>query len=165
MPGAAPQPAAIEVETFVEAGDWPEHGVLAERSDVAVAAALARARPALAAGAEMTVILTDDDHIRSLNRRFRKKDRPTNVLSFPAGPPVGGRLGPLLGDVVLARETVSDEAEERGVSIADHAIHLVVHGFLHLIGYDHETAEEAVVMEGLETFIMQDLGLPDPYAT
>ena len=113
----------------------------------------------------MAIILSDDDHLRELNRRFREKDASTNVLSFPAAPPVGGRFGPLLGDILLARETVLREASERGIRLGDYVTHLVIHGFLHLVGYDHQTEKEAVVMEGLETFIMEDLGLHDPYAS
>ena len=164
MPDDPPLSPWVEVETLVEAGDWPEHAAIAAIAEAAVAASVSRAAPSLAPGAEVTVILSDDDHIRSLNRRFRKKDKPTNVLSFAAGPPVAGRYGPLLGDVVLARETLAGEAAERGIRLADHATHLIVHGFLHLIGYDHESEPEAVVMEGLETFIMEDLGIADPYA-
>ena len=85
--------------------------------------------------------------------------------STAAGPPIAGRHGPLLGDIVLARETVAGEAADRDIDLGHHATHLIVHGFLHLVGYDHETENEAVVMEGLETFIMKDLGIADPYAS
>jgi probable rRNA maturation factor len=102
--------------------------------------------------------------MRVLNRRYRKQDKPTNVLSLPAAPPLVGRLGPLLGDVVLAAETVRKEAESQGLAVAAHLTHLIIHGFLHLIGHDHENEAEALVMEGLETAILDDLGLPDPYA-
>ena len=160
-----PASGEVGVETVAEAGDWPEEAEIAAATVTAVKAAVQRARPALAEGAEVAIILSDDAHIRELNRRFRGKDAPTNVLSFPAAPPAGGRFGPLLGDIVLARETMLREAAERGVGVVEYTTHLVVHGFLHLVGYDHETDEEAVVMEGLETFIMEDLGLHDPYAS
>ena len=160
-----PASAEVGVETVVEAGDWPEEAEIAAANVTAVKATVSRVRPALAEGAEVAIVLTDDAHVLDLNRRFRGKDAPTNVLSFPAGLPAGGRFGPLLGDIVLARETVVREAAERGVGVAECVTHLVIHGFLHLLGYDHETDKEAVVMEGLETFIMGDLGLSDPYAT
>lgn len=156
--------AEVAIDVIVEAGDWPPEGELAALADEAVAAALRQACPLLASGAELAVVFTDDAHIETLNRQYRDKAAPTNVLSFPAGPPVAGRHGPLLGDVILARETVAAEADERAVPLADHLTHLIVHGFLHLLGYDHETDREAVVMEGLETTIMQNLGKPDPHA-
>ncbi|WP_291748697.1 rRNA maturation RNase YbeY [Bauldia sp.] len=165
MAAGDPMPDGIGVETMVEAGDWPEETEIAAGNVAAVRAAVRRARPDLAEGAEVAIILSDDDHLRELNRRFREKDASTNVLSFPAAPPVGGRFGPLLGDILLARETVLREASERGIRLGDYVTHLVIHGFLHLVGYDHQTEKEAVVMEGLETFIMEDLGLHDPYAS
>ncbi|MCP4385504.1 MAG: rRNA maturation RNase YbeY [Hyphomicrobiales bacterium] len=127
-------------------------------------AAAGRTAERLAADAEVAVLFTDDAAARDLNRRFRGLDKATNVLSFPAGPPVAGRSGPLLGDVVLAYETVQREAGGLGLGLEAHVTHLIVHGFLHLIGYDHETDKQAVAMERLETSIMRDLGLADPYA-
>ncbi len=112
----------------------------------------------------MSLLFTDDAHMRRLNLRYRGKDKPTNVISLPAAPPVVGRLGPLLGDVVLAAETVAKEAGDQGLALNDHLTHLIIHGFLHLIGHDHEDESEALVMEGLETAILNDLGISDPYA-
>jgi len=166
--GTAPLAAAVAVDTIVEAGDWAgkteNRTRLEQLAEGAVAGAIARTEPLIAPAAEVAIVFSDDAHIRALNRRFREKDAPTNVLSFPAGPPVAGRYGPLLGDVVLAFETVAAEAAEKGVPFDDYVSHMIVHGFLHLLGYDHETDEEAVVMEGLETAIMKDLGIADPYA-
>ena len=102
--------------------------------------------------------------MRRLNRDYRGKDKPTNVLSFPRRRLLAGRLGPLLGDIVLAAETVAREAEDEGLALDDHLTHLIVHGFLHLLGYDHEDEAEAAVMEGLETAILGGLGIADPYA-
>ena len=96
--------------------------------------------------------------VRNLNRDYRAKDKPTNVLSFPAP------HGPLLGDVIIAWETLLREAEEEGITPADHLAHLTIHGLLHLLGYDHETDAEAVAMESLETAILAGLGIKDPHA-
>ena len=115
-------------------------------------------------GAELTVIFTDDAHIRVLNRRFRGKDKPTNVLSFPAArPPKARSFGPHLGDIVLGFQTVASEAENGGLVLEDHLTHLIVHGLLHLLGYDHDTDAKAVMMERLETAILASLGIADPY--
>ena len=102
--------------------------------------------------------------LRALNARFRGIDRPTNVLSFPAAEP--GRPGKAraLGDIALAFETLEREAAELAIPLADHYRHLIAHGFLHLIGYDHETDTEAERMEALETRILARLGAADPYA-
>ncbi|MBL6613992.1 MAG: rRNA maturation RNase YbeY [Reyranella sp.] len=106
----------------------------------------------------LTVALADDRRVRALNARDRKKDKPTNVLSYPSG----GRE--YLGDVVLARQTVWREAKSQGKTAADHLVHLVVHGTLHLMGYDHETSEaDADRMEALERRILAKLGIADPY--
>ncbi len=119
---------------------------------------------AIADDAEVSLVFTDDSSVRMLNRQYRGKDRPTNVLSFPAAPLVPGRLGPPLGDIVLARETIASESEAQGLDFANHLTHLIIHGFLHLLGYDHETDEEAAIMERLETAILGRLGIADPYA-
>jgi len=166
--GMAPSADGVAVDTVVEAGDWAgeieDRARLDQLAEGAVQTTIARAQPSLAPGAEAAIVFSDDAHIRALNRRFRQKDAPTNVLSFPAGAPLAGRYGPLLGDVVLAFETVAAEAADKGVPFDDYVSHMIVHGFLHLLGYDHETEQEAVVMERLETAIMKDLGMADPYA-
>ena len=120
--------------------------------------------PEIAEGAEVSLVFTDDARVRRLNKQYRGKDRPTNVLSFPAARVAPGRLGPPLGDIVLARETIAAESEDQGLTFADHLTHLIVHGFLHLLGYDHETDGEAAVMERLETAILARLAIADPYA-
>ena len=115
---------------------------------------------------EVAVSLADDLTQRQLNRDWRGIDHPTNVLAFPAwtpGAPIPPAAPLLLGDVVLAFETVVREAEEQGKPLADHLSHLIVHGVLHLLGYDHATEAEAVIMESLETSILARLGMPDPY--
>ncbi len=130
----------------------------------AAQAALAAAGTELEVPAELCVVLGDDALVHGLNRQWRGKDRPTNVLSFSAlddvAPPGAPRL---LGDVVLAFETVAAEAAAQGKSLAHHVRHLVVHGVLHLLGYDHEAPGEAERMETLETAVLARLGVPDPY--
>jgi probable rRNA maturation factor len=113
--------------------------------------------------AELSIVLTDDAEQQQLNAQWRGIDKPTNVLSFPQIEP-GGPVTGLLGDIVLARETLEREAAEQSVSFDDHFTHLVVHGFLHILGYDHLAEDEALVMEGLETQILASLGIADPYA-
>jgi len=105
------------------------------------------------------VLLGDDAFVRDLNARFRGKDSPTNVLSFPAGPNALGHLG----DVALAFGVCESEARAQGKPFADHLRHLVVHGLLHLLGYDHEDEAEGDVMEALERSILGGIGVPDPY--
>ena len=107
----------------------------------------------------VTVLLTDDETVRDLNARFRRQDKPTNVLAFPA-PANPERL---LGDVALAHGVCAREAAEQGKSLADHLRHLVAHGVLHLLGYDHMSDDEAQVMEGRERSILAGLGIADPY--
>jgi probable rRNA maturation factor len=129
-----------------------------------IAAAVAESGLAKGQGAEISLCLADDARLRALNLRWRGVDKPTNVLSFPAADAGRGPRPRLqLGDVALAYETLSREASELGVPLADHYRHLVAHGFLHLLGYDHETAREAERMEALETRIMARLGAADPY--
>jgi len=118
--------------------------------------------------AELAVMLTDDTGIRTLNNNWRGIDKPTNVLSFPALQPTGPRgdddAPRMLGDIAIAYETMRREADDEGKPFEHHLSHLTVHGFLHLIGYDHETDGEAEEMEALETEILAHLGIPDPYA-
>lgn len=111
-------------------------------------------------GGAVTVLLTDDESVRELNARFRGKDKPTNVLSFPAPQNPEGHLG----DIALASGVCLREAVEQGKPLAHHLQHLVAHGVLHLVGYDHETDAEAEQMEGLERVILAGIGVPDPYA-
>jgi probable rRNA maturation factor len=128
-----------------------------------VLAALAGAKPKVTGAAELSIVLTDDTEQQDLNRDWRGKDAPTNVLSFPQIEPFSPVIG-LLGDIVLAHETLEREAADLDKPLEHHFTHLVVHGFLHILGYDHLTEDEALVMEGLETQILAGLGVPDPYA-
>jgi probable rRNA maturation factor len=119
--------------------------------------------------AELAVMLTDDSGIRTLNGNWRGIDKPTNVLSFPALQPTGPAGGDddaprMLGDIAIAFETTRREADEERKPFDHHLSHLAVHGFLHLIGYDHEKDDDAEAMESLEREILAQLGIPDPYA-
>ncbi len=154
----------VTIEFRVEAGNWPARARLRRLAERAIGTAAARAGRGMAGQAELSLLFTDDVHMRDLNRRFRGRDKPTNVLSLPAAPTPGGRIGPLLGDIVLSAETIDREARALGLDFDAHLTHLIVHGFLHLLGHDHQTEREALVMEGLETAILADLGIPDPYA-
>jgi probable rRNA maturation factor len=115
---------------------------------------------------EVAVMLTDDARIRELNREWRGQDKATNVLSFPAAQPPGETPQPLmLGDIAIAYETTRNEAEAEGKPFQNHLSHLAIHGFLHLLGYDHLDDKEAEEMEGLERDILAKLGIADPYLT
>jgi probable rRNA maturation factor len=118
--------------------------------------------------AELAIMLTDDAGIRTLNANWRGVDKPTNVLSFPAlqptGAPAPGDAPRMLGDIAIAYETMRREAEDEHKPFDHHLSHLAIHGFLHLVGYDHETDEDAEEMESLERRILAELGIPDPYA-
>jgi probable rRNA maturation factor len=115
------------------------------------------------AGGEVSIVLTDDSAIRSLNRDWRGIDKPTNVLSFPVSCPATGESRHLLGDIVIAFETLERECADERCDFIHHLAHLTVHGFLHLNGYDHATDAQAEEMEGLESRIMTRLNMPDPY--
>lgn len=163
-------PPAPSVEVAVECREWrracPKAATLAKGAAVAAfRVAVAEARLSPADRVVIGVTLTDAAHQRELNRTWRGRDASTNVLSFSlAGadePPSGAPL--LLGDVVLALETVAAEAADQNKPLADHLRHLVVHGVLHLLGQDHEAAAEAQAMERCETAILSQLGVPDPY--
>ncbi|WP_135081651.1 rRNA maturation RNase YbeY [Terasakiella sp. SH-1] len=120
---------------------------------------------------EISILLSHNDQVQELNREYREKDKPTNVLSFPAMDcTVPGDLilepGPLhLGDIVLAYQVVVGEAQEQNITFEDHLSHLIIHGVLHLLGYDHIEDEEAEEMEGLEISLLAELGIANPYAS
>jgi probable rRNA maturation factor len=154
-------------EVLVVADCWrsePDAEAVIQRAIAAAAAAV----EADVDDAELAVMLTDDSGIRTLNSNWRGIDRPTNVLSFPAlqgeGARKPGDAPPMLGDIAIAYETMRREADEEGKPFDHHLSHLAVHGFLHLIGYDHENDADADEMESLETEILAQLGIPDPYA-
>ncbi len=115
-------------------------------------------------GTSVSLCLSDNARVRELNARWRGLDKPTNVLAFPTAPVGGPGQEFMLGDIVLAYETMARESDMSGVALADHYRHLVAHGFLHLMGYDHQSDEEAERMEALETRILARLGVAGPYA-
>src|SRR6202795_2095055 len=162
-----PHSAIPITEVLVVADCWqdePDAEAVIQRA-IAIAAATVDTD---VADAELAVMLTDDSGIRTLNSNWRGIDKPTNVLSFPALQPSGAG-GPddaprMLGDIAIAYETTRQEADDEQKPFDHHLSHLAVHGFLHLIGYDHEKDDDAEAMEALETEILAQLGIPDPYA-
>jgi probable rRNA maturation factor len=156
---------AVVTELIVEAGDWPPEAALVALADAAVGAVADEV--GLTGGpSELSLVFTDDAKMRALNAGWRGKDKPTNVLSFPASPAAapGAALPPMLGDIVLAAETVFGEAALDGKPVEHHLSHLIVHGLLHLLGYDHETDGQAEAMEAVERRALARLAIPDPYA-
>lgn len=165
----------LDIALISEGSGWPADVDWEELSAKAVTAAIRHSLNAdfetQAATYEIAVKLADDDEVQALNRSYRGKDKPTNVLSFPMVQPDlleatantdDGEV--LLGDIVLASGVCAAEATEKGISIADHATHLIVHGTLHLLGYDHMDAVDAEAMEALEIRALASMGLPDPYS-
>lgn len=154
----------IEVDLTVEDERWDELGDVQALAEQAAAAAFAAAGRELAEPVEIGMMMADDEAVRVLNRDWRGKDKPTNVLSFPSSQPPAP-VGPRhLGDIALAYETLVREAEAEGKTLRDHALHLLVHGVLHLLGYDHEDDAEADAMEAIEVAALAKLGVSDPYA-
>ena len=153
----------IGVETDVS-GDWDSRIDWPALARSAVHAAVAQSRHPGLSDSEVSVKFTSDDEVRSLNAAWRGKDKPTNVLSFPMADESELAGAQLLGDVVLAAGVCAAEAAERNVAIETHAAHLVVHGTLHLLGYDHETSDEdAEEMEDVERRALAAIGIADPY--
>ncbi len=153
--------APLEVAFVVNSDGWPDG--LEVRAELAVHEALTQSGAKMAGIAEVTVVLTDDAEQHELNKQWRGFDKSTNVLSFPQLEPFSPVVG-LVGDITLARETVEAEAADMGIALEAHFTHLVVHGFLHLLGYDHIEEADAEKMESLETKILASLGIADPYA-
>jgi probable rRNA maturation factor len=150
---------SVDVEVIDPA--WLAAGDVESLAQDVVAAALIEVGKRVHPDAEVSVRLCDDDEIRALNLAWRNSDRATNVLSFPAP---AGKGGPLLGDIVIAFEYVSEEARAAGRPLRDHLAHMLVHGMLHLLGFDHEGEDDADEMEALERRILAKLGIEDPYS-
>ena len=157
----------ITLDVMIESGAWAsldDAEALAQRAAEAAVTVADETDEEF----EVSVMLTDDAHIQELNRTWRDKDKPTNVLSFPApeqpGQGAPGETGPRhLGDIALAYETLVRESEDESKELAHHFAHLIVHGILHLLGYDHEVEAEAEIMEALEVKALATLGIADPY--
>lgn len=154
----------IHIDFVEEAGTWPSLVDIRSLVEPAIYCSISTAQLSVPEHAEMAFIFTDDARIQGLNRQWRQQDKPTNVLSF-ASNTTKDLKSPLLGDVVLAFETIERETEEQGKRFNDHLIHLSVHGFLHLVGYDHKEDTQAVEMERLEANILNQCGIADPYAS
>ncbi|MCP4318415.1 MAG: rRNA maturation RNase YbeY [Hyphomicrobiales bacterium] len=169
MTGASVPAGNIDILLAVEAPGWPSADALETLCDRTITAAQAylieqTGQPFPDGGCELSLVFGDDAAMRKVNLQWRDQDKPTNVLSFPACPvePVN-MPGPMLGDILFAHETVAREAAELGISFDNHLTHLLVHGFLHLLGYDHIDDADAGMMEGHETRILAMLDLSDPY--
>jgi probable rRNA maturation factor len=157
---------ALAVAILIEAEAWR---MLPEAQDIvrrAIACAVASGVEIRYRNAELSVLLCDDETITRLNSQWRGQQKPTNVLSFPAPPRHGAAPDEQipLGDIAIAYETLAREAKENGATVSGHLSHLVVHGFLHLLGYDHHTDDEAERMERLERDVLARMGVADPYA-
>jgi len=159
----------VDFAYSVDAGDWGDEGHL-EMLVARVLHAAARdldhqeGQPFPLEPSEVSLVFADDQIMRGINAQWRGQDQPTNVLSFPALPIRPGQMpGPLLGDIVLARQTVERESRELDKPVDEHLTHLIAHGFLHLFGYDHMEKDEAEKMESIETRILASLGLSNPY--
>jgi len=160
MPAKSPK---LDLDILVEAGDWPAEAALETLARSAVNAAFAEI--GASGSTELSLVFTDDAHIRALNAAWRGKDKPTNVLSFPAVSAMSVKpLPPLLGDIVIAQGTVAREATLENKLFDHHLTHLIIHGLLHLVGHDHEEDAEAEAMEGIERRALARLAISDPYA-
>jgi probable rRNA maturation factor len=147
-----------------ESDNWPLESRLEELVKVAIEAAAKTADLKWPDDAELSLVFTDDAAMTKLNRQWRNKPQPTNVLSFPGGDiHVGESSDVMIGDLVFAFETVVREGEEQGKAFESHLTHLVIHGFFHLFGYDHINDKDAERMEALEKAALLSLGIDDPY--
>lgn len=155
---------SLQSDISVECELWSKLADLDALVEHALQAARLEAGKTLINGAEVSLLFCDDGRIQELNRDWRGLDKPTNVLSFPAAPADRLASAPLLGDIAIAFETVTKEARDEDKTLSDHTSHMIVHGFLHLLGYDHENEKEAEEMEDLERRALARLGIADPYA-
>ncbi len=162
MTTVAPDHAGVACDTRIEDPRWTQ--TLPDLEGLVARVMLAAARAAAASGAA-DILFTDDAEMQALNRQWRGLDKPTDVLSFPSDGPGEPGAPEHLGDIALGFETSMRDAEKMGRAADAHVAHLVVHGFLHLLGHDHMAKDEADVMEALEARILAALGWPDPYRT
>lgn len=156
--------ATLTVDFSLQSGSWPDQSELATLLDTVMGSASAHCPFDMPNGAEVSVVFCDDANIQILNNEFRDEDKPTNVLSFASNDGLELKSwSPLLGDIILAQETIEREASDQSKTFTDHLTHLLVHGFLHLVGYDHMNDEDAEVMENMERKILASLNIADPY--
>jgi probable rRNA maturation factor len=141
---------------------WRKPRHLRRLAEACVREACAATGRVIPSGTELSLVLADDEQIRALNRRWRHIDAPTNVLAFPAATSKAALL-PCLGDIVVAHETLAREATDAAKPFDHHFCHLIVHGFLHLIGYDHDEPTQAELMEAMERAALARLAIADPY--
>ena len=151
------------IDLSIECAGWDAVVGLEALARTVIDACVTQTSKALPAKAEVSLLFCDDPAIRMLNKTWRNKDVPTNVLSFPVPNRKGKAPSPMLGDIVIAFETTAAEAVRDGKTLHDHTAHLIAHGFLHLLGHDHEVEAEAEAMEAAERRILQQLGIADPY--
>lgn len=142
----------ISIDIQIMCNEWPNFEIRIQDLVLKACQTLAHDGPC-----DLSIVLADDGFVQNLNKQWRGQDKPTNVLSFPQDHPS------ILGDIVLAYETVAQESMKQQKSFQDHALHLVLHGFLHLLGYDHEEDQEAETMEALEIQILAQCGIKSPY--
>lgn len=150
------------IDIAIETEAWEAFEDPAGLAESVIGQSISQSGVRISEGAEISIVLCDDAFIAELNRKWRQIDKPTNVLSFPSGGPIAST--PVLGDIVIAFETTAREAAEAGKPLRDHVAHLLAHGFLHLIGYDHIADADAETMEALERAVLARLGIADPYA-
>ncbi len=154
----------ILIECLVEAGGWPDATQLEQLAEKTVGAAVDELQLGDNEQSELSLLFANDAQMRELNANWRDQDKPTNVLSFPVVALSPGMApGPMLGDIILGFETIDREARLENKPFGNHLTHLIVHGFLHLLGYDHQTETEGREMEALERRILHRLTIPDPY--
>jgi probable rRNA maturation factor len=157
---AARRPGAPDIDVELQSPLWQAQ----PEAEATVRAAIAAAAARVPGDGEVSVLLADDGAVQSLNRDWRGIDKPTNVLSFPSAAPKAAGVPVLLGDIAIAFETLDREARAEARPFLHHLAHLAVHGYLHLLGYDHQTDSEAEAMEALEREVLAAMRIPDPYS-
>lgn len=152
------------IDIIEQAGDWPREAEMNDLAAKAISVTVDVAGLNLLQDSELSIVLSNNEQVQILNQTWRKIAKPTNVLSFPVEDiAIGEMPGHLLGDIVLARETIAKEANDFDISFNHHLTHLIIHGFLHIFGYDHIEDKDAEVMETLEISCLGRLGIENPY--
>jgi probable rRNA maturation factor len=156
--------SGVVLDIQIEDTSWAILENIEKLCQKAIDQACLHAHPKPMNGAELSILFTNDAEIQTLNKQWRNINKPTNILSFPAVLPNKIAKSPLLGDLALGFETIAQEAKTDEKTFENHLIHLIIHGFLHILGYDHETDADALIMEALEIKILAKLNIGDPYA-